>query len=212
MNRFILLLGIALCSSASAQFLSFGVEGGVPLTDAYNSNGYSTSIYKRLYIVGPTVEVHLPFHLAIEADALYRRNGFAGSYTSDTAGPFFGPTLFTASTRVNDWQFPILGKLEVGHGPLRPFVDGGITYRHDSSTGAVDYVSPGAALTSEPFGVNNPNTAGISFGGGVALKLLLVTLEPEIRYTHWFEQPFTGTNLYAASSSNQADFLVGLRF
>ena len=59
-----------------SQLLSFGVKAGVPLNDALNghSNGgglVSTSTDR--WLIGPTIELHLPFRLSFEADALYRR-------------------------------------------------------------------------------------------------------------------------------------------
>src|SRR5271163_4318610 len=60
-----------------AQLFSFGVMGGVPITNAFADDcspscfGGTLSVthYDRLYIVGPTAEVHLPHHLSIEVDA-----------------------------------------------------------------------------------------------------------------------------------------------
>ena len=68
---------------ACAQLFSFGVKGGVPLTDAFSHVSLadqviaqSVSGYNRRYVIGPTAEVHFPLHLSFEVDALYRRNGF----------------------------------------------------------------------------------------------------------------------------------------
>ena len=67
-----------LCVPAAAQSLSFGVKGGTPITDPFvlttspsSLNNYSFT--KERYTVGPTFEIGLPFNLAFEADALYRR-------------------------------------------------------------------------------------------------------------------------------------------
>jgi hypothetical protein len=194
-----------LCAAlpASGQFLSFGVKAGVPLTSAFSTvdTGHAAAVsYDRPYVVGPTAEVHLPFHLAFEVDALYRRNGFT-YYTSGSGfgTPFYIPPTINR-TSVNDWQFPFMGKYERKLGPLSPFVDGGVVYRH-LSAGKTVFLGP-----------DNPNTTGFGVGGGVGLHLLLVRLTPELRYTHWFTPPFQNGNVAVHSVTNQADFLLGISF
>ena len=60
--------------SLPAQSLSFGVKAGVPATDAIEGSFGSHAEAPR-YIVGPTVELGLPFSFGVEVDALYRRTG-----------------------------------------------------------------------------------------------------------------------------------------
>lgn len=178
-----------------SQSFSVGVKAGVPLTSAFSAgyNGYaSTSEYDRLYIVGPTAEVHLPFHLSVEVDALYRRNGF-----NFTTGDFAAGV--SGRTAVNDWQIPVLAKYEARSGLIRPFLDAGAVYRHVSLSQVI--VAP-----------SNTNGAGIAVGGGVTLKLLLLRLSPEIRYTHWPAPPFNNSGVIVRSTSNQVDLLVGFTF
>lgn len=197
----ILLLGAAL--PASAQWFSVGVKAGVPLASAFSTGqtGHATAdAYDRLYIIGPTAEIRLPFHLALEVNALYRRNGFT-YYTSGfgIGTPFFVPPS-VSRTRLNDWQLPFLAKYEVRGGLVRPFVDAGVVYRH---------LSVVQTVLLQP---DHPNTTGFAAGGGLSLKLLLLRLSPEIRYTHWFTPPFQNGNLVVQSTTNQADFLLGLSF
>ena len=188
---------------ASGPFLSVGLKAGVPLTSAFSTvqTGHAAAdSYDRSYIVGPTAEIRLPFHLSFEADALYRRNGF--TYYSGGFGfgtPFYVPPSVNR-TSLNDWQFPFLGKYEWKFGLLRPFVDAGVVYRHLSVSNTV-LLRPG-----------NPNTTGLIVGGGVSFKLLLLRLSPEIRYTHWFTPPFQSGDLVVQSTTNQADFLLGISF
>jgi opacity protein-like surface antigen len=177
---------------ASSQIFSVGVKGGIPITDAYSTRVSSGAIgfsYDRRYIVGPTAEIHLPFHLSFEVDALYRRNGFQSN------GQFF-----SIRTGVNDWQFPLLGKYELGFGPFKPFVDAGVVYRHVTASNSV-------------LRIDNPNSAGFTAGGGITLKLLFLRLSPEIRYSYWPSPPYNNSSSQVIwSSQNQADFLVGLTF
>lgn len=60
--------------------------------------------------------------------------------------------------------------------------------------------------------IGDPNTAGISVGGGLTAKFLFLRLSPEFRYTRFPAEVF-GTNFnYIHSTSNQVDFLVGFTF
>ena len=212
MLRLVSLLAL-LSTSGFGQFISVGVKGGVPLTDAYStvSSGLlSATAYNRRYVVGPTAELHLPFHLSFEVDALYRRNGF--DYSAPPSQFFTG---FSSRTKVNDWEIPLLGKYTLGAGPFRPFLDAGLTYRHVS---IADFIGiSGATKATTPFvPLDNPSIAGFTLGGGLTLKLLLIRVSPEIRYTHWGSQAFQGLTRTSttplSSTTDQADFLVGLTF
>ena len=117
--RLVALLAVALGLSsvpAGAQFLSVGLKAGVPLNDAFSNDGFPGSDTKR-YIIGPEVEVRLPFRLGVEFDALYRRYSVSG-------------------TSASEWQFPILLKYHFKGVPLvHPFVDGGPVFNHVSDIG-----------------------------------------------------------------------------
>src|SRR5580692_2120784 len=71
---------VILSPVAFAQHLfSFGVKGGFPLTDplsddTFHSVDVVTHAFSasKNYVIGPMVELNLPFGLAVEADALYR--------------------------------------------------------------------------------------------------------------------------------------------
>jgi hypothetical protein len=188
--RKIFLLGVFLLSIVCpgySQFLSWGIEGGLPLNDAVNvvNNGVGTvTASTDRWIVGPTVQLGLPFRLSVEVDALYRSEGFNVS----SPGSLF-------SNSVNNWQFPFLARYDLHGGVIRPFVDAGVTYRHLS--GATDIL--------------HPDGAGFTIGGGISLKLLFLRLSPEIRYTRWNNADVLNST-YATQSQNQADFLVGFTF
>ena len=183
---------------SSAQSFSVGIKAGVPIADAYTatafSNGNSGTSDDR-YLIGPTAELHLPLHLSVEVDALYRRNGVTAIGNVD------------GKSTINDWQFPFLGKYEFNRGLVHPFVDAGLVYRHISGSSLFTYF-PSGTITQL---TNSPNLGGFAVGGGITLKVLSLRVSPEVRYTHWFNA--SGTALTAASvNSNQADLLVGFTF
>jgi hypothetical protein len=202
---------------------SFGVKGGLPLTDFIDTVSGSrttvTSVTNR-YIVGPTAELRLPFGFGVEVDALYRHF----SYNSTAS---LVDALLTLRTTSNDWEFPILLKKRFGGvGPVRPFVDGGVNFNKISglSQSVSNLVFPNRLTTtsnSNPAELKNDFTAGFSLGGGVEIHLLILRITPEIRYTRRGNQQFSG--IFPAggasgiagsltSNQNQAEFLVGLTF
>ncbi len=211
--RFWLLL-LAVASPACAQPFSFGVKGGVPLSDffdAVNSDnlGYFSSTNR--YIVGPTVELRLPFGLGVEFDALYRHLHYSSVFNSEF--------LTTVSTTSGDWEFPLLAKYRF-HAPLiRPYVDGGVAW--DTLSGLTQTGSQ--VLPTGTTTVSNPNptelqhstVSGVVLGGGLDIHAIILHISPEIRYTRWisphFEASPLGTNSLH-SVQNQFEFLVGFTF
>ena len=177
---------------AYSQMFSFGVKVGTPLTTPYTtefiSNGGASAGEQRLTI-GPTIEVHLPFHLSLEVDALWRQSSFSE----------IGANINYLHSSVNDWQVPVMANYERTLGPIHPFIDGGVVYRHVSTD------------SSQP--PSNPSTAGVTVGGGVMLKLRRLRLSPGFRYTKWprpiFSPAYAGPVI---SRSNQVDLLVGVTF
>ncbi len=182
---------------ADCQLLSFGVKGGIPLTDAYSDvnlgNGAISAHFNNRYTIGPTVELHFPLHVSFEADLLYRHSRYSATSNIVPGG----------SAGANDFQIPLLAKVDISHGLVGPFIDGGVAYRHLS-------VSLSNSAGQLFLGVNNPNSAGIAVGGGVQIKLLLIRISPEIRYTHWGQIAFS--NAAVTSNNNQLDLLVGVTF
>ncbi len=176
---------------AESQLISLGIKGGVPLADPLETGQGSTSGIThdvRRYIVGPTGELHLPFGFGVELDALYRGLNFTSFFANSSS----------VNTNGSDWQFPLLAKYEFRRGVIiHPFVDAGVTFRHVSFSNV---------------SIGDPNTAGISVGGGLTAKFLFLRLSPEFRYARFPTEVF-GTNFsFIRSTSNQVDFLVGFTF
>ena len=77
-----IILGAALLSAVgrmpvAAQTIDFGIKAGVPVTDPFvvndQASGLTNYIFKtQRYTFGPTLELHLPYSLAVEGDALYK--------------------------------------------------------------------------------------------------------------------------------------------
>ena len=205
----LLFLFLAGAAGAFCQPFSFGVKAGVPLTDflsATQSQNVSYFTTTNRYIAGVTAELHLPFGLGVEVDALYRHLNYQESSSTIATG-----------TTASDFEFPLLGKyrfpmIKVVH----PFVDAGIAF--DSLAGVKQEITKvvnftGAATsTSNPLELHNTTTRGFVVGGGIDIHFLIIHILPEIRYTRWGAQHFFDVNGLLHSNVNQGEFLLGITF
>ena len=193
-------LASCLCLSAYSQPISVGFVGGSSLTEGFeastipaSASGFSPSytFYSTAkgYVVGASVEVRLPFHLVIEADALYRPLSYAYTATYPGGGaPFTGP-----SQAVLTWEVPLLWKYRFSNKKVNPFIEAGPSFR----------------ASGNPNGTA-PSNSGISVGGGVEIRALFLRVALEIRYTRWAaDQPVPP---WAKTNPNQVEFLVGVSF
>jgi hypothetical protein len=198
--------------SAFSQPVTFGVKGGVPLTDFLKTappSFSSATSTTNPYIVGPTLEVRLPASLAIEFDALFRHYRYQTFF-----GPIGGQDQYTVTT--NAWEFPLLLKYRLPGKFVRPYLDGGVAWDRLQGLSATRTFFPffGAPTTtpiSNPPELQHKTSTGVVFGGGVEIHALFLHISPEVRYTRWASQHFTlGDILY--SNQNQAEFLLGITF
>jgi len=121
----LLFLSLTLASFASAQFrLSVGVKAGVPLTSPFEE-GRSVSVYdpsdpggihvirpngsadtsSKNYLVGPMIELKLPWRLSVESNALFRPLDATGG-PQGLASFLLG--YATADIHATTWEFPLL--------------------------------------------------------------------------------------------------------
>jgi hypothetical protein len=206
--RILLLLGLVSCA-LSAQRVSIGVKAGIPITDILNTaDGPFSSSYvvnNHPYLVGGTIQLNLPARFSIEVDGLYRRLGYRHDFLPG-APP--SPVPFASRTTANSWEFPVLGKLAILPGPIRPFVDAGANFRRVTGAEQIGGLGPGV-----PGELAEDFTAGFTFGGGIELKLGRVRITPELRYTHWGTESFRDSvNSILHTNLNQGDFVLGLTF
>jgi hypothetical protein len=210
-----LLLLILCITPAYSQLFSFGLKGGVPLTDFVNAASGDNAAgfidfatHTNRYIIGATGELHLPLHLSIEADVLFRHVNY-----QETAQA--GNVLTTGSTSSNDWEFPVLGKFRFGPKLIHPFVDAGIAFDtlqglSQTVTSTVNSIT--STSSSSPTQVLHNTVHGYVFGGGLDIKFLLIHIQPEIRYTRWGSEHFFDLSGLLHSSENQGEFLLGINF
>src|SRR5438067_576907 len=99
--HFLGVAGLILIDCCFGQSVSAGVTGGILTTDDLTDSG-ATSVSKR-YVIGPAVDIGLPFGFGIEIDALYRREGYQSFFTN------LGASIFS-DERANSWEFPMMLK------------------------------------------------------------------------------------------------------
>jgi hypothetical protein len=204
------------CTAVFAQPLSFGLKGGVPLTDFIDSvSGPRTSIGSatQRYIVGATVELKLPAGFGVEFDALYRHFNYNSVATFEDA-------VSNSETTGAAWEFPLLLKKRLLPGPVKPFLAAGVSFNKlsglkQSVRSALFPGQSAVTTTNNPAELKNDYARGFVIGAGFEVRALLLRITPEIRYTRWGSQHFNGVVAPAGSVSsnqNQAEFLVGFTF
>jgi hypothetical protein len=179
-------LAVVSISRASAQPVVAGLKVGFPVTDPVNAASYLAFPPATWsdYTIGPYVEFRLPLKFSIEADALYR-----------------GYTFYAAkapSVSASTWEFPIVAKYYLLKGPIKPYIEGGLSFSHLSDIENV-VVSP-----------SHTANFGIVLGGGVEIRALILRISPEVRYTGYVLQDFTVSGF--TSNRNQVAVLVGIGF
>lgn len=182
----------SVCSAAGVPGFEFaaGVKGGVPLTDPLadvTSLGVHTFSDSKNFIVGPTVELHLPLGFSVEGDGLYR----LVNVNTQTSAGFVGSVVNSGD--YGFWEVSVLGKYHLPLPIVKPYISAGPSFRTVSS------LSPYFS------------TKGVSAALGVEVKALKIRIAPELRYTRWGSD-LTTTNRYYQSHRDQAEFLIGITF
>lgn len=102
---------------------------------------------------------------------------------------------FRAAGTSNSWEFPVVLKHRIGQGMARPYFEGGAAFSHISDI----------RLST----LQHRQNYGLVVGGGVEIKFLFVKLSPEVRYTGWAVNNFSGG---LQSNKNQVAVLMGFGF
>ena len=162
----------------SGDLFSFGIKGGVPLNDAFNTATTGQINYlsnTKRFVVGPEFDVNLPAGFAVEVDALYRRLDFESNSNLST--------FEHNATTSNAWDVPLLVKWRFAPmGPVRPYVGGGATFRGLTNVHQVTtfFSSGTSTTTSSPSDLNDRFVTGFTAVAGLQL---FKHVSPEIRYT-----------------------------
>jgi hypothetical protein len=182
---------LAFAASGFAQHLDFGfgvgVKGGTGFTDLLEAtgtiNGSNVSLSKSNdYIVGPVVELRIPFGFALEVNGLYRGT----EYTQTING---GQSTINAHA----WEIPYLAKFRFPIPLLKPFISAGGAYR---------------SFTDLPNNVTPTHNAFV-VGGGLELRIAKLRLSGEARYLRWGSP---SNNNVVRLAQSQGEVLFGIIF
>jgi hypothetical protein len=206
MSRLILTFAM-LPLTASAQLVTFGVQGGMPAQTPLGATNLTP------FTVGPTAEVRIFGGLSLETGVLYDRIGRrVDNFT------FFYPqnavTLGNATARGSALEIPLLAKFRFRgtRSGWRPFVTAGPTVRHtsvrdDTLSSIISGSSLGTIATGSGFSTRSAQwNVDPVLGAGADFRTGRFHLEPEARYSYW------GAGKYGPLRKNQVDFLLGFRF
>ena len=175
-----------------AQHLDFGlgvgVKGGVPFTNLLEATGVinqpSTMVSKSSeYIVGPALELRIPFGFAFEVNGLYRAAEYQLSANNSVG-----------TVNAHSWEIPYLAKFRFPIPLLKPFISGGGAYR---------------SFTDLPNNIATTNNAFV-LGGGLELRISRLRLSSEARWLHWNSPPNNQSGIRLGQ--NQGEVLFGLIF
>jgi hypothetical protein len=189
------LLGLLITGFSFGQTLSVGVLGGAPFNDVVNNGTFTsvnTVVTSSNFTIGPSLQLNLPLNLRVELDALYRPYGFR---------LFNQLANNTVSVSGQQWRFPLLFQYRFPFPIVQPFLEVGPSFQHLTGAGSVAsaFTGPGKLLHS--------SDVGIVLGGGVDVKVPLVRLSGELRYTRESVSYFSNI-----SNLNQAEVLFGIHF
>ena len=238
--------GVSICLG---QSLSIGAIGGIRATDdlrgdhVNQSNPYQTNVTggtsseSKRYVVGPVIEFGLPLHLALELDALYRRQGYRSdldislSFLANSALGPYGGTL-RARERADSWELPVLLKYKFPVRTFQPYVEAG--YEHRMIHGVTDADQTVYLNTAFPphrpqdtshsrSDTTWPDSDGVVTGIGVQFGFGRLLMSPEVRYTWWSSTAVRGKPAIGglgqfgigpsfASARNQVDLQLELRW
>lgn len=174
MSRF--LLALACCAlPAFSEHFTIGAKGGLRLTA--DEPMYRTSNSRR-YVVGPMVEIGLPFRFAFEVDALYSRLGNTASI------PLTGNQAFIR-TIADSWEFPLLARYRFPLSRVNPFASIGVAPRYASgriNTIQYGFLPGDITRSSQDWDAHD---RALVLGAGMAIRTGLFCFTPEFRYQRW---------------------------
>jgi hypothetical protein len=177
------LLFALFCTAPLLAQPSFGLIGGVPFNNL--TNNVNTVLSSAVDKSGMyTIGPTFQFGLPL---------GFR--LEADALYRPLGVGIGGTTLSSSQWRFPILAQYRFSGKLIKPFVEAGYSYDHVSISPAPSF----ASISSHH---------GFVVGAGLDFKIPFLRISPEIRYTHDAGTVNPGNLL----NTNQAEFLVGVRF
>ena len=206
LKRYIVVLfafGGLLLAPAKAQKLSVGVVGGGSVTDAFSTSLVSSSFLangapitttstsysqSKDWVWGAMIAWRLTPSWSVGANGLFR------TLHMTRARVFADGHLGSVSpSPVITWEFPILAKYRLQGARVRPFIEGGPSFR-----------------TAGNLNGTNPSHFGVSGGVGVETRWLGLNFAPTLRYTRWTRDDPNGVFAQPITRQDQLELLVSV--
>jgi outer membrane protein W len=174
----------AVSACAQDRWVTFGVKGGVSITEPGSSSFTETNDSRR-YLIGPTVEFRLPSNFAVEVSALYQRLGSTEQFQFANTLPL--ASILFNHRRADSWQFPLLGKyyFNAKTRGFQPFIGTGFAIRTAwaEDEGVVKTTNPQGEPVNTPYkgDFRLPTNVGAVAAAGARLKTGRFALTPEFR-------------------------------
>jgi len=215
-------LGLAvvlLCSMpafAQPQQMTIGIKGGAQLnTSFYFDQGAGVETNYVRPILGVTFEKPLSPTISIEADALYNPEKFR--YPPYCVAP--QPTCSSGiewETHGHTLEFPVILKKYWGTSLRdRYFANAGISVRRmtmSTWTNVSCAPSPAPGSFCSYVLQDTHGSFGFVFGGGVDFSRKDFHFYPELRYTRWLSNEWTGNVNILQPNQNALSMLIGFSF
>ena len=237
----VVLFFFAAAGATHGQGIHPGLKVGLPLTapvEEQHTNPVISSPIRR-YTVGITGEIALVHGFSVQADILYKRFGYEASYSCGlrcqpsvvSLVPPISESHLSDAVKIaaNAWEFPAQAKYSTTL-PYKPYVAGGLSLRLVSPASVKCFSTDRRFGSSVPGGSSTTITeqqcawrfqtrgfAGIVVTSGIELRRGFLRLNPEFRYTRWFQTEsdfpdFISTGPDGRFTANQAEVLLGLSF
>ena len=199
-----MLAALVVSSPLLAQGLSLGLRAGVPVTSVLAAD-VPQQAPASPFTIGPVIEIRLWHGAGFGADFLVRHTDLATSpQRSQRADVWL-------------WEAPITLVYRF-RAPVRPFVRTGVSFNRVFDVGATEcargpfgeqfYCLEGSSIAE----LRHRGTSGLVVGGGLRFKFKTLSLQPEVRLTHWIDRNFGVRYSAVRSNLNQIGVLVGVIF
>ena len=188
-----------------AQTVRFGVRGGLPISVSLSANRPYNASTQR-YVIGPMVEISLPYGFAAGADFLLQ-------------AATVGVAAATSRATVRRWEFPVLLTYHTRSLPAHPFVRAGLSFNRVFDVGGATECGRG------PFGeqfyclggsnlveLRHRGTHGPVVAGGLQWRFHRIRIESEVRVTRWIDRNFGVWDSAVRSNLSEIEILVGVTF
>jgi hypothetical protein len=183
-------LAIMFFASALQAQLVVGVKGGLPFNDAMKLRSQvanrTVDTSTTPFVVGPVLELRLPFGIGAEFDMLWKR---------------YKQTVGSEGITDSSWEFPLLAKYRFPGIGARLFVEAGITHQRLGSV----LTSLRAVSRLDSAEVQSELRRGGVFGAGFEAGGRRTRFSLGGRYSRW-----QSTSL--VPNSNFVDVLLGITF